>query len=207
MATVTAADRTRYRASLTRTLVESVTIVRTSASVLCRVSDGLKHDIIEGLPRFATFWRYRVVLPAGTDVQMGDHLTISGRPALYVVEVTINRDDGASVHAACIAPSELLTTQSVVFQHQRAGGSPLTIPSTPVLVYQTKQDPYLMQFNAGYDWLIAWQAGLAYSDASHPSAGDFVQWSGFHGGHVTLQQPRQVMGFLPILVAYAREVT
>lgn len=192
----------------TATITRAGTVVQSNVPIHVMPIKGFEnYTQLPSLPRFIRVPAWPVALPLGTDVRMADTLTTNGatyvvtdyqQPRSFQTRVLVT----TAITSTPTMPFPVFTNQTATFFRPQGR---LTIGPTPVVIerinFRDEQDPLTI----GFDFYVAWQSTLTYSDGTHIGANDVIEWAGLPTGRSVLANPVTTYGSIPVAVAVFKE--
>lgn len=158
-------------------LTDTASNLRTGITTAARVTAELRGFHLQDTPELERYRMWRIMLPNGTDVTLGDRLTIPGK-FVYVVIMTF-APASYSVSSAVIAV-EAAAVHTLATFTQRVTG--LSTPSTYVFIEPMAFDFQILQKgDVLFSHKLFWLESLTYSNGNVIQEGDFVSWTEFTG--------------------------
>lgn len=172
-------------------------------TVSCMVSDLPRPIRVEGLPTLMLPRGREILLPQGTVITPGQHVTVDGGNRYQVVNESEPRTNaaGVTVTVVQITGGVLVPNATVVFKRGTVSTAPV-----PVYIRPAYLDVRLQVYGTEFQYQMFYPSGLTIG-GQPLQEGDFVLWSGFVGGRVTLHHPAHFVGPLPFDTALLTEIT
>lgn len=189
------------------TLTGSAVNSRTNVTTPCAIQPVLAHQRLVHLGNQQEYVRLRqwgVTFPLGTDLKVGDILTISGTAycILNVAEEgTYVAMDSCYVCLANAAP-DILTTDTVQFQKR---DSTETTASVSVAIVPVDRLEQVTQTGYSYTHVVVYDDTITFADGTPIGEGDYIIWSDLSNGRAALAFPQRERS-VHVAFAYFKDV-
>lgn len=204
---ITAADLARYRSALNVSLPETATIVRTNATMACRVTQNEQHGLVEGNKWLFRPMRWRLAFPFGTDVRTGDTVRVTGLGTYWLSSVESPESYSWGIVADAVRSDTpvvgipMITNATATFTR---AAKPTDTLTTGVFLYDAAVDIHELPEAAKYELAALVDPTLRYPSGAPISAMDRITWTPPNGVQrtETISKPHYQYGLWASMVVY-----